>query len=276
MNTIKIDTEVDNVKTTREIVVEPAKNSTAVAPANAIQYSGNLVSESNKFPVEVTFPQSQATSDPALGKAEDAAASSDSASVGLIPLAKRVLTRLTFLFQGTAGNPNANVITVQGITNGQSVIVADPAVGKAEDAAASSDSASVGLIPLAKRVLTRLTFLFQGTAGNPNANVITVQGITNGQSILVSAPPPDVVATGQRRVATAGTAILLGTAVGLTSGVTIKSLSGNTAEVFLRGINSTSSFELRPGESTIVFVSRLDALFVDAKVNGEGVSFHAS
>ena len=214
MNTIKIDTEVDNVKTTREIVVEPAKNSTAVAPANAIQYSGNLVSESNKFPVEVTFPQSQATSDPALGKAEDAAA--------------------------------------------------------------SSDSASVGLIPLAKRVLTRLTFLFQGTAGNPNANVITVQGITNGQSILVSAPPPDVVATGQRRVATAGTAILLGTAVGLTSGVTIKSLSGNTAEVFLRGINSTSSFELRPGESTIVFVSRLDALFVDAKVNGEGVSFHAS
>jgi hypothetical protein len=275
MNTIKIDTEVDNVKTTREIVVEPAKNSTAVAPANAIQYSGNLVSESNKFPVEVTFPQSQATSDPALGKAEDAAASSDSASVGLIPLAKRVLTRLTFLFQGTAGNPNANVITVQGITNGQSVIVADPAVGKAEDAAASSDSASVGLIPLVKRVLTRLTFLFQGTAGNPNANVITVQGITNGQRILVSAPPPDEVATGQRRVATAGTAVLLGTAAGLTS-VTIKTLSGNTGDVFLRGANSTTSFELRPGESTIVFVSRLDALFVDAKVNGEGVSFHAS
>jgi hypothetical protein len=216
MAKITIDTETNNVKTAREIVVEPAVGADAggISPARAIQYNGTLVSQSNKFPVEVNFPATQATSDAALGRIDDPPA--------------------------------------------------------------SGDAVNAGLISFVKRLSSRVTFLFQGTAGNPNPNVITVQGIANGQSMLVSAPPPATVVTGQRTVTTAGTAISLGTAVGLVSGVTIKSLSANTGRVFLRAAGSTTSFELKPGESTIVFVSRLDALNIDAEVNGEGVCYHGS
>jgi len=54
------------------------------------------------------------------------------------------------------------------------------AFGARNDVQATSDTADTGYISLFKRFLTKLTSYFQGVAGSPNNNVITVQGHTSG------------------------------------------------------------------------------------------------
>jgi hypothetical protein len=113
-------------------------------------------------------------------------------------------------------------------------------------------------------------------ANNSNQSVNQLGDYTPSAPFPVAALPPNTAVTGTRTVTTAGTPVSLGTTTGLVSGVTVKSLGANTQRVFLRATGSSSSFELKPGESTILFISTLAIITVDAEVNGEGVTFHGS
>lgn len=105
-----IDIVANGVTSQQEIVVENAIGADvgAIAPARSIQIGGKLAASDNPLPV----------SSLGLGLPDEVAASTDSANSGLTGLIKRLLTRLTILFQGVAGTPNTNVITVQGIASG--------------------------------------------------------------------------------------------------------------------------------------------------------------
>ncbi len=83
--------------------------------------------------------------------------------------------------------------------------------------------------------------------------------------------------TGQRLIASAGTAAALVEApAGLLNGpVMIKALPSNTGLVgvgFGAGALLSSGFLLAAGEALVLeFVARLDGLYVDAAVDGDGV-----
>lgn len=93
--------------------------------------------------------------------------------------------------------PGSDFVYVVGSVNGsgQEIVphtkeeladaIAAKTTGAFADTAASSDTANAGIISLFKRLLTRITSLFQGSAGTPNSNVVTVQGIANGTPLLV-------------------------------------------------------------------------------------------
>ena len=85
-----------------------------------------------------------------------------------------------------------------------------------------------------------------------------------------------MAATGQKVVATAGTAVALGAGV-VGGGLVVKALDTNEGIVAVGNdgagdVTLANGFRLSKGESIeFAFVSGLDALFVDAATNGEGV-----
>lgn len=93
-----------------------------------------------------------------------------------------------------------------------------------------------------------------------------------------SAPLPTSIVSGrgvgaaQVRVPSAGTAVRLPDNP-LTQGMTVRALLGNTGTVYVGGVLSAhTGFELGPGDAISLDVDNTSAVYLDATVDGDGVS----
>ena len=83
--------------------------------------------------------------------------------------------------------------------------------------------------------------------------------------------------SGQKTVAAAGTAVKLGTQE-VNAPLMVKALDTNTGAVALGNVSEdvtvSNGLRLEPGDSVVFeFVGHLGSLWLDAAVNGEGVSW---
>lgn len=89
---------------------------------------------------------------------------------------------------------------------------------------------------------------------------------------------PGALYSGQTSVTTAGTAVALASTQALVSGVTIKALAANTGIIYVgpSTVDSATGFELAVGEQIFLEIANLSSVYIDAAVNGDGVSWVAS
>lgn len=210
------------------IVDRNAQNEEAIG--RALVHNSDLVSDSNRLPVAVTFPSSQAITNAGIGAVDDAAAGSDSASSSLVGLIKRLLSRLTTLFQGTAGAPSTNVVTVQGVASMTALKVDGsevtqpvslgvlPSLATGTNAIGSITNTSFAATQSGTWNLTNITGTISlptgaatadkqpalGVAGAASTDVITVQGVSSMTPLSVVLPAVQRTPT-LSRVTTTGT-----------------------------------------------------------------------
>jgi len=86
---------------------------------------------------------------------------------------------------------------------------------------------------------------------------------------------PSTVYYGRKAVAAAGTDVALAASQALASGVQIKALWANTGYIYVgtEGVAAATGFELAAGESVFIATDNLALVWLDAAVNGEGVSY---
>lgn len=80
---------------------------------------------------------------------------------------------------------------------------------------------------------------------------------------------------GAKTVTTAGTRVQLSAISVPTLRITVRANSANTGYVYVGGstVSSTSGIYLGPQDSLLLAVGNLNAVYIDADVNGEGVKF---
>lgn len=174
-----VDVVSNGVAAPQELVVENAigTDAGAIAPARALQVGGALVAPANPVPV----------TDAAIGLPGDAAAANDGGAAGLVGLTKRLLTRLTALFQGAAGTPNTNVITIQGIAGG----IAQPVTLATLPSLASGTNA-IGSVTVSNFPATQpvsLATLPTLAAGTNAIGSVTVSNFPASQAVTIAALP---------------------------------------------------------------------------------------
>lgn len=71
------------------------------------------------------------------------------------------------------------------------------------------------------------------------------------------------------------TATALGSTTGLTNGVIVQALSGNTASVYVgpTGVSATTGMELQAGQATSIGASTLGQVYVIAQNSADGVAW---
>jgi len=116
--------------------------------------------------------------------------------------------------------------------------------------------------------------------GTPLA-AMPVEGVAGGVAVATSVSAitlPTAIYAGQKAVAAAGTDEALAASQALASGVTVKALAANTGNVYVgpEGVAAATGYVLAAGESVFIEVDDLAAVWLDAAVNGEGVSYIAS
>lgn len=122
------------------------------------------------------------------------------------------------------------------------------------------------------------------TSGDSADFKTTVKSLESGDIVTVSDSlnsivNKDVSAQGTKTVAALGVAEVMPTqAIPDGYSVVIKALNSNTAPVHLsdskaNAEDDTKSFELRKNEHVSIKLSNLDKLWIDANVNGEGVTY---
>lgn len=94
-------------------------------------------------------------------------------------------------------------------------------------------------------------------------------------TIVKSISLPETLIHGHKTVTTAGTEVALTTSKSLKSGVMIKALAANTGIIYvgLNPVTSSTGFELSAGESVFLEIHNSSLIYIDASVNGEGVSY---
>jgi hypothetical protein len=85
-----------------------------------------------------------------------------------------------------------------------------------------------------------------------------------------------ITVNGQKTVASAGTAEVLGSSTTTTS-IAIKALHGNGGMVYVgdSGVDSSNGFVLDAGDGIVMEVDNLADIYIDVDTNGEGVSYLA-
>lgn len=80
---------------------------------------------------------------------------------------------------------------------------------------------------------------------------------------------------GKKTVTTAGTRVALASSQAILSGVTVKALAANTGVIYVgnSSVASTNGFQLAAGESVFLEIADLATVYLDAAVNGEGVTY---
>ena len=97
-------------------------------------------------------------------------------------------------------------------------------------------------------------------------------------TVVSSITLPSTIIHGQKTVTTAGTEVALTTSKSLKRGVTIKALVANSGLIFvgLNPVTSSTGFQLAAGESIFIEIYNSSLIYIDAAVNGEGVSYIGS
>jgi hypothetical protein len=91
------------------------------------------------------------------------------------------------------------------------------------------------------------------------------------------ATTPSTVRAGQKNVTTAGTPVAIASTAAVQA-VIVRSKDTNTSNIFVgaSGVTSATGHILAPGESVGIAIDDLAKVYVDAAVNGEGVTFLGS
>lgn len=97
-------------------------------------------------------------------------------------------------------------------------------------------------------------------------------------TIIKATVLPTTLVHGQRAVTTAGTEVALTTSKVLKDGITVKAFTTNTGLIFvgLNPVTSSTGFQLSAGQSIYLKINNPSLIYVDAAVNGEGVSYIGS
>jgi len=125
-----------------------------------------------------------------------------------------------------------------------------------------------------------------GTAGVPSADVISVQGVAGGRSIIVdgsavtqpiSVAAPTTIYNGKKTVTTAGARVQLASSQAVRS-VCIKALQTNTGYIYVGdgSVTSTTGIQLLAGDTISLDISNLSTVTIDSSVSGEGVTYIAT
>lgn len=125
-----------------------------------------------------------------------------------------------------------------------------------------------------------------GTAGSPSADVISVQGVANGRSIIVdgsavtqpvSISVPATIYNGKKTVTTAGSRVSLASSQACKS-VCVKALQTNSGYIYVGDsfVSSTTGFQLLPGDTISLDISNLNTVTIDSSVSGDGVTYITS
>lgn len=119
---------------------------------------------------------------------------------------------------------------------------------------------------LNNQVLWRGVFILDPTTGQPNSQTYPV---------WVQMKPGTSVGSGQETVVAAGTAVPLSTTSTSILSVTVKALATNTGDIYVGGstVAAANGYVLAAGELVSLDVDDLMDVYIDAAVNGEGVSF---
>ena len=96
------------------------------------------------------------------------------------------------------------------------------------------------------------------------------------QQLLADAIQPAAVVSGKKVVATATTAVALGTAAEIPSGIIrIKAEANNTGIIYVgpAAVAAANGFELAAGEEIVLPIADLSFVYIDASVSTEGVTY---
>jgi hypothetical protein len=100
--------------------------------------------------------------------------------------------------------------------------------------------------------------------------------LTKLDTLHTDVGPASAIYDGNKNVTTAGTRVVLASSQALTKGVRVRAKDANTGLIYIGGATvSSSSDRLAPGEPTWMDVNNLALVYIDAAVNGEGVTFSA-
>lgn len=104
------------------------------------------------------------------------------------------------------------------------------------------------------------------------------RGSVGGSMAPVVAAPARKITTGQVVVPTAGTAVPLSPGFAIMAGVKIKALAANTGDIYVgdSAVYAAEGFVLDAGESEFFEIDNPGKIWIDASVNGDGVSYFAS
>ena len=103
-------------------------------------------------------------------------------------------------------------------------------------------------------------------------------GVDIGDVDVTSMPLATAIYNGQKTVSTAGTQVALASSQAITHSVKIKALHGNGGWIYVgnSSVSSSNGYVLDAGETVEIQVANLATVYVDASVNGEGVSYVAT
>lgn len=120
-----------------------------------------------------------------------------------------------------------------------------------------------------------------GTAGTPDSQVMSIQGITSMTPVSVTGTvdptTPSTLVAFVTTVTTAGTRVQLGSNA-VIAGI-VQAPSTNTGIVYVGGSNVSSTVfgaELQPGQASGIQIDNTNKLWVDSASNGDRVAFFGS
>jgi len=113
-----------------------------------------------------------------------------------------------------------------------------------------------------------------GFVYDETTNTWYAQAGTATGALSVTVDSPDTLGNGQKTVTHAGTAEVLGASTAIQS-IVIQALGANTGFIYVgdSGVDSTNGYVLRRNASVAFDIDNLDDIYIDASVNGEGVSY---
>jgi hypothetical protein len=118
----------------------------------------------------------------------------------------------------------------------------------------------------------------QAEVGVNNPMPVQLAGGDPDNPSLVTVPVPATFYHGQKAVASAGNAEVLGTSQAITNGITVKALPDNKGAVYVgdNSVDSTNGYVLAAGEAVLIIVDDVAEIYVDAEENGDGVCWIGS
>lgn len=98
--------------------------------------------------------------------------------------------------------------------------------------------------------------------------------LTSDTTISVNLNPYSILGNGVKTVPTAGTAVQLASSNSIKT-ITIRALSTNTGLIYVGTslVSSSNGFELSPQETVSLDIANISTIWIDASVNGNGVSY---
>jgi hypothetical protein len=158
-------------------------------------------------------------------------------------------SRQVFVGAGTAGGPTGGILSIQGVTSGTAVTVA-------QATASNLNAAVVGT----------------GTAGTPVGGVLTVQGATGGYALPVSATPIKSSSSSTTTVASSASNVMLLTTNTNRLGASVFNDSNSIVYIKLGATASLTSFAIKlyPNSYWEVpsnYVGQIDAIWANANGN---------